>query len=111
MSISIVDLLVHYGADLSRVNPSRVGWQPMKCPWHEDRVSSASVNITNDVFRCHACDMKGDAISIIKEVEGLDYGAAIEYAREVLGASVEDLPQPVAKPKRKRQSARQRLFE
>jgi DNA primase len=107
--LTIAAVLEYYGADMTRVRQG--GWRPVKCPWHADRVASASVNLEKGAFRCHACDMKGDAIAIIKRIEGLGYGDALNFAREVLGASVQDVSRSTEKPKRKRPTASERLFD
>lgn len=77
--LGIAGVLEHYGADLSRVRAS--GWRPVRCPFHDDRNASAGVNLDKNAFACHACGMKGDAISLIKKREGLDFNDAIRFAQ------------------------------
>ena len=64
-------------------------WTPTKCPFHEDATASASICLTG--FHCHACGVSGDAIAILKEVEGLDYAGAVERAAGILGKSEEEI--------------------
>lgn len=87
--LSIAAVLEHYGADLHRVGEH--GWRPLRCPFHDDRLASASVNLAKGAFRCHGCAAKGDAIALIKQQEGTDYQGAIQFAEEVLGASCGDV--------------------
>ncbi len=41
-------------------------WERVLCPFHQDNVPSASVNLIAGVFTCHACGVKGDVIDIAK---------------------------------------------
>jgi DNA primase len=95
--LSIATVLEHYGADLTRV--SEHGWRKIRCPFTDnhkrgDRVPSASVNLAENAFACHACSAKGDAISLIKDQEGTDYQGALKFAEEVLGQSVDGVRHP-----------------
>lgn len=54
-------------------------WEKARCPFHKDRKASASLNWGKSRFRCHACDIGGDAIDIVMEQEGLDFRAAMDW--------------------------------
>jgi DNA primase len=84
--LTIAQVLEHYGGDLTHV--SEHGWRPIRCPFHTDRVKSASVNIEQNGFKCHGCEMKGDAIGLIMTRENLDFGAANEWAQQIFGQGV-----------------------
>ena len=103
-------VLEHYGADLTRVSP--VGWRPVKCPFHEDRTASASVNLNLGGFRCHACGIHGDAIKLIQEREGLSFRDAVAFMETVLGESVPGVSRSATRSKPRRQPSRwrQKLF-
>lgn len=107
--LSIAAVLEHYGASLHRV--SEHGWRPLKCPFHDDKQASASVNLTKGAFKCHGCDAKGDAIGLIKSQEGLDFNGALQFAQEVLGRSVGDVSRSAQRPKRKPSRWREQLFD
>ena len=83
--ISIEAVLEHYGA--TRV-PTSTRWRAMRCPLHEDRMSSASVNTDKGLFKCFACDIYGDGLDIIQKQEGVDFAESVAFATRVLGASV-----------------------
>ena len=55
-------LLEHYGAH--QVPHSR-GWRKMRCPFHNDRSPSASVNTTIQRFKCYVCSVNEDAYGIV----------------------------------------------
>lgn len=42
------------------------------CPFHNDHHASFSVNIKNGTYYCHACEAKGNLITLISEKEGID---------------------------------------
>ncbi len=53
-----------------------------RCPFHEERTPSFSVNAADKLFYCFGCGMKGDLITFVKETEGLDFVGAIEWLAE-----------------------------
>jgi DNA primase len=98
--ISIAAVLEHYGGFIS---VPETGWRSVRCPFHDDRTASGSINIELNGYRCHACGISGDGIKIIEDQEHIDFEAACEFARSVLGASVEDVPR-AAKGRKPRRS-------
>lgn len=44
------------------------GWVSVECPWHDDTTASASFNEGLGLFRCHACDMKGDVLTLARDI-------------------------------------------
>ena len=106
----IAAVLEHYGADLSRVHGG--GWRSIKCPFHDDRTASASVSLDRNAFRCHGCDIKGSAITLIMEREGLGFVEAVGFAESVIGQSVTGLCRPARRSEtRERSKWRRTLFE
>jgi DNA primase len=81
---NIAPVLEHYGATRIR---DCFGWQKIKCPVHEDGTASASVNIQENVFVCHACGVKGDTYSVIMEKEGVGFVEALSIAENITGES------------------------
>jgi len=112
MSDSLIEkVLEHYGADLHRTHGT--GWRPIKCPFHDDRMASGSVNLDKGAFRCHACGVKGDAIGLIKTQEGIGYVDALRFAEDSLGAVVGDISRAArgSAPKRQPSRWREKLFQ
>ena len=105
--LTIAVVLEHYGADLHRTQT--VGWRPLKCPFHDDRTASASVNLSKGGFRCHACGVSGDSIKLIMEQEGLGYKDAVAFAETTLGQVVGGVRRPANEPKRRPSRWRDRL--
>src|SRR3954466_1481505 len=49
-----------------------------RCPFHEERTPSFSVNAVDKLYYCFGCGAKGDLITFVRETEGLDFAGAIE---------------------------------
>ncbi len=48
------------------------------CPFHGEKSASFSVNEEAGLYYCFGCQRKGDAITFLREHEGLDFIAAVE---------------------------------
>ena len=61
------------------VQLKRVGqrWQGL-CPFHAEKSGSFSVNAHDKLYYCFGCGAKGDVITFVREVEHLDFVAAVE---------------------------------
>src|SRR5207253_23811 len=44
-----------------------------RCPFHEERTPSFSVNPTDELYYCFGCGAKGDLITFVRETEQLEY--------------------------------------
>jgi DNA primase len=49
-----------------------------RCPFHEERTPSFSVNPVEKLFYCFGCGKGGDLITFVRETEGLDFAGAVE---------------------------------
>ncbi|HEX5450347.1 MAG TPA: DNA primase [Gaiellaceae bacterium] len=50
-----------------------------RCPFHEERTPSFSVNPVDKLYYCFGCGAKGDLITFVRETQGLDFVGAIEW--------------------------------
>jgi len=48
------------------------------CPFHGEKTPSFNVNQELGLYRCWGCQVRGDAITFVREVEHLDFVAAVE---------------------------------
>lgn len=88
IEVEIGPVLSHYGGVL----PSpRSGWAVMRCPFHADRLPSASVNYPKNRFHCFTCNISGDAIDVVIWKEGGDFASAVGYIKGTIGISVSGL--------------------
>ena len=59
------------------------------CPFHDERTPSLSVDPVKKLYHCFGCDAGGDAIDFVRELDGLDFVAAIEVLADRYGVQLE----------------------
>ena len=52
-------------------------WQGL-CPFHTEKTPSFSVNAEEGLYYCFGCRASGDAITFVRQTEGLDFAASVE---------------------------------
>src|SRR5256714_10442973 len=68
----------------------RTGARDMgRCPSHEERTPSFSVNAPDKLYYCFGCGAKGDLITFVRETEQLDFAGAIEWLADRLDVQIE----------------------
>jgi DNA primase len=60
-----------------------------RCPFHEERTPSFSVNATDKLYYCFGCGAKGDLIGFVRETENLDFVGAIEWLADRFNVQIE----------------------
>ena len=73
-STDIVAIITQY-TQLKRVGRRFSGL----CPFHGEKTPSFSVNSEEGFYYCFGCQVKGDAITFVREKEQLDFAAAVEW--------------------------------
>jgi len=58
----------------------------LRCPFHEDNTASLQVNLTQNRYKCHACDKKGDVIQFVQDYEKLTKHEALLKCAEMVGS-------------------------
>jgi len=53
-----------------------------RCPFHEERTPSFSVNPAAKLYHCFGCGKGGDVITFVRETENLDFAEAVEWLAE-----------------------------
>jgi DNA primase len=72
-----IDMLELVG---SRTQLKRAGGRYTgRCPFHEERTPSFSVNPQDKLYYCFGCSAGGDAITFVRETEQLDFTQAVEW--------------------------------
>src|SRR5579883_363418 len=79
-----------------------------RCPFHEERTPSFSVNAVDKLYYCFGCGAKGDLITFVRETEGLDFVGAVEWLAERFRVPLEY--EEVSPQQAAAQDRRQRLF-
>jgi DNA primase catalytic core len=100
---SIVEL-VETRTRLRKVGARYVGL----CPFHDEKTPSFSVSPDRGTYHCFGCGVGGDAISFVRETEGLDFVAAVEWLADRFHVQLEyEESSPQLDARRRR---RERLF-
>jgi DNA primase len=80
-----------------------------RCPFHEERTPSFSVNATDKLYYCFGCGAKGDLITFVRETEQLDFAGAVEWLADRFNVQLEyEETSPQQDARRRR---RERLLE
>ena len=83
-AVDMVDLVA--GKTTLRRSGSRfVG----RCPFHDERTASFSVDPVKKVYHCFGCQKGGDHIGFVIETEGLDFVTAVEWLADRYGVTLE----------------------
>jgi len=77
-NLTLSQILTHYG-----LKPKN---NMLRCPFHEDNTASLQVNLTQNRYKCHACDKKGDVIQFVQDYEKLTKHEALLKCAEMVGS-------------------------
>ena len=59
------------------------------CPFHDERTPSFGIDPVKKLYHCFGCGAGGDAISFVRETEGVDFVGAIELLADRYGVELE----------------------
>jgi DNA primase len=97
-AVDMVELVSQY-TPLRRAGSRYTG----RCPFHEERTPSFSVNAADKLYHCFGCGKGGDAISFVRELEQLDFAEAIAWLGDRFSVEVEyEEVSPQVEEKRRR---------
>ena len=78
------------------------------CPFHDERTPSFSVNPGKGLYHCFGCGAGGDAVTFVRDTEGVDFVGAIEWLAQRFNVPLEyEEASPQVEAGRRR---RERLF-
>ncbi len=60
-----------------------------RCPWHNDRRPSMTVNQERQSWKCWPCDIGGDVFSFVMRRDGVDFPTALRMLAEEAGIPIE----------------------
>lgn len=60
-----------------------------RCPFHEERTPSFSVNPADKLYHCFGCGKGGDVITFVRETENLEFAEAVEWLAERFRVTLE----------------------
>jgi DNA primase len=80
-----------------------------RCPFHEERTASFSVNAHKKMYHCFGCGVEGDVFRYVQETEGLDFIGSLEWLARRTGIELEIEDEDPQAAERRRH--RERLLE
>jgi DNA primase len=104
-AVDMVDL-VSKRTELRRAGPGRYMG---RCPFHEERTASFSVNSVDNLYHCFGCGVGGDAFGFVMATEGLDFVGSLESLASRYG--IELTPEDEDPQAAERRKTRERLLE
>ncbi len=63
------------------------------CPFHQEKTPSFSVSPTKGFYKCFGCGAAGDAITFIREIEGVGFVDAITHLAQKYGITIQESTQ------------------
>jgi DNA primase len=60
------------------------------CPFHSEKTPSFSVNAEEGLFYCFGCQKSGDAISFVREVQGMDFVDSVRLLADRAGITLHE---------------------
>ncbi len=92
--------------DLRKSNQARGDWWA-PCPFHQEKSASFHCDDQKGFYYCFGCHAKGDALTFLREADGLDFIEAVKVLAAEAGMAMPE-PDPRA---RERTDRRTKLFE
>ena len=101
-----VDMLDLVGTttQVKRTGTSYMG----RCPFHEEKSASFSVDPVKKLYHCFGCQRGGDHVKFVQETQSLDFVGAIEWLADRFGVTLEYEQSSPADARRR--DERRRLF-
>jgi len=56
-----------------------------RCPFHEERTPSFSVNPVDKLYHCFGCGKGGDMIGFVRDTQGVSFVGAVEWLAQRFG--------------------------
>ncbi len=83
-----------------------------RCPFHEERTPSFSVDPVDKLYYCFGCGKGGDVVRFVQETENLDFAGAVEWLAERFRVRLEyEETSPLADAARRRRDRLTALLE
>jgi len=77
-NLPLANVLQHYNLKQDKNNM-------LRCPFHEDSTASLQVSFSQNKYKCHACDKKGDVIQFVQDYEKLTKHEALKKCTQMIG--------------------------
>lgn len=60
------------------------------CPFHHEKTPSFSVSPDKGFYKCFGCGAAGDAITFVREIEGISFVEAVKYLANKYGVDIQE---------------------
>jgi DNA primase len=89
-------------SEVTALKKAGVRWEGL-CPFHAEKTPSFSVNAAQGYYHCFGCGVGGDAITFVRETQGLDFRDALQFLADKAGIELQE--DEKAGPQRKERTA------
>jgi DNA primase len=76
--VDIVALFAEFGVELKQKGKSFTG----RCPWHDDKTPSLSVDREKGLYNCFGCGESGDVVTLVEKMKGLPFKEALKFLQQ-----------------------------
>jgi DNA primase len=80
--VDIVALFAELGVELKQKGKSFSG----RCPWHDDKTPSLSVDREKGLYNCFGCGESGDVVTLVEKMKGLAFKEALKFLQQFAGS-------------------------
>jgi DNA primase len=80
--VDIVALFAEFGVELKQKGKNYTG----RCPWHEDKTPSLSVDREKGLYNCFGCGESGDVVTLVEKMKRLPFKDALKFLQQHVGA-------------------------
>ncbi|TRX21965.1 hypothetical protein FNW25_15145 [Flavobacterium franklandianum] len=102
MEISVIKQNLPLAVILQHYNFTADKNNMLCCPFHEDNTASLQVSFSQNKYKCHACDKKGDVIQFVQDYEKLTKHEALKKCTAMIEISPKSnvqSPKQIVEPK------------
>lgn len=90
---SINDSLADVVARYTQLPQKHVNKFNVRCPFHDDKKASMSIDLAKNIWYCHSCGIGGDALTFVAkaenlELKGKEYQQAAKIAAEICHVNI-----------------------
>ncbi len=85
-STDLLELFRSHGVEVKKTGSNFMA----RCPFHNEKTPSLSISPHKNVYYCFGCGAKGNALTFLKEKEGLNFVESIHHLAAHLGLEVPD---------------------
>ncbi|HVL89808.1 MAG TPA: DNA primase [Actinomycetota bacterium] len=100
--------IVEVAADYMKVRQAGRIFKAL-CPFHSEKTPSFSIDPAKGVFYCFGCQKGGDVITLVRELESLDFVEAVEHLARKTGITLHY--EQLSAAERDRSKTRNRLID